>query len=173
MNLAELQNDPFFVKFVQKTARMLGEWYQQKALSMTTEELYADSEFFPAYNPERDYSSKPDGYTCRAEDGTMMRLTRLTSAASGQVSAKGGLTSGTTGIKSEAVSDVQASDFSWKCCWSTNPVYAKDFVSSMDSPYGKDECCMYDGVVYRSLRDGNTTSPINAPESWTRVDEFA
>lgn len=169
MNLSDLQRDPFFIKFVQKTAQMLGEWYQQKAPSMTTEELYADSEFFPAYNPERDYSSKPDGYTCRSEDGTMMRLTRISSSVSGSAS-KGDLTASTTGIKSETVSDT--SEFSWKCCWSTNPIHAKEFVSSMDSPYGKDECCIYDGVVYRSLKDNNISSPINAPESWTRVDEF-
>lgn len=166
MDLMALQNDPFFVKFIQKTARMLGEWYQEKAPNMTNEELYADSEFFPAYNPDRDYSVKPAGYVCRAEDGTMMRLTRSSSLSVGKI--------GSASLNSTAATDatIDSMSFSWKRCWSTNPTNAKEFVSSIDSPYGKDECCTVDGVIYRSLKANNTTSPSDAPESWTRVDLF-
>lgn len=152
MNLADFQNDPFFIKFIQRTARMLGEYYQQKAPSMTTEELYADSEFFPMYNSERDYSDKINGYVCKDANGTMMRL--VSAADIGLV---------TTDNLGESPSVI------WKKCWSKDPMRAKPFEASDASPYGEGECCVFEGVVYRSLHDMNVMSPEDDPESWEEV----
>lgn len=153
MSLLDLENDPFFQKFIQRMARMLGEWYQSKANSMTNDELYADSEFFPMYDEKRDYSEKPDGYVCRNTDGSMMRLTH------NSVSDGIGLLS----------SSIPANSIMWKTCWSTDPKYSKEFVSSETSPYMRKECCIYEGVIYRSLRDQNTQSPLEAPDSWEKI----
>lgn len=158
MNLSDLQNDPFFIKFIQKTARMLGEWYQEKAPSMTNDELYADSEFFPLYNPERDYSMKPDGYVCKNEDGVMMRLVRQDD---GPIKASSSITRDLVVDKSNSVI--------WKTCWSTNPDYAREFVSSELSPYNTGEVCWFDGFVYKSLVDGNTKSPSESSNDWEQI----
>lgn len=171
MDINELARDPFFAKFLQKTARMLGEWYQQKAATMTNDELYEDSDFFPAYNPERDYSQKPDGYICRAEDGTMLRLVRNTdSVSAGAVSGSLKGSAGTTAVNKGVVFDAVTSEFVWQACWSTKPDQAKKFVEDPNSPYNKNEVCSYDGEVYRCLITGTSQSPAEAPGSWEKVE---
>lgn len=152
MNLSDLPNNPFFIKFIEKTAHMLGEWYQQKAPSMTNDELYVDSEFFPIYNPDRDYSMKPDGYVCKSEDGIMMRLVRPASVGIMRIGASG-----------------EAALVNWKSCWSTDPILAHNFVSSEISPYNVDEVCLFNGYAYKSLVDNNTKSPFDAPDDWQKV----
>lgn len=160
MGMNELLEDKFFVKFIQRTARMLGEWYQQKASTMTNDELYEESEFFPAYNADKDYSNKPDGYVCRAEDGTMMRLmhTELPSLYANN-------------IKLESIKGTDASSpIVWKICWSTDPKMAREFVSSEFSVYGKNECCIYNGDIYRCLSDKVIQCPMETPENWEKVE---
>lgn len=156
MGLDDLMRDPFFVKFIQRTARMLGEWYQSKANTMTNDELYADAEFFPMYSPERDYSEKPEGYVCRGDNGVMMRLSH------------GATVFGADGVGLLS-SSVPASKVVWQNCWSTDPNLAKEFVASNESPYGVNECCSYEGEVYRSLKDQNVQSPADAPSDWEKV----
>lgn len=156
MNFEDLAKDPFFIKFIQKTARMLGEWYQSKANDMTNDELYADSEFFPMYNPDKDYSEKSNGYVCRQEDGTMMRLVRSSNVATMSVNSITGKN--------------QNGSIEWKKCWSKDPSKAKEFESSQLSPYMKDECCIYNGTIYRSLVDQNTESPSDNLNSWEKIE---
>lgn len=154
MNLQDLQNDPFFVKFIQRVARMLGEYYQEKAPSMSNDELYADSEFVPLYNPERDYSEKTEGYTCKDFDGTIMRLTNVESLP--------------TAIDTE-VNKVGGNTF-WRKCWSKDPMKAREFVSSSVAPYGEGECCVFNGEVYRATDNMVTSSPADDPSSWEKVE---
>lgn len=156
MGVDDLMKDPFFVKFVKATASMLGEWYQTKAKTMSNDELYEAADFFPLYNPERDYSDKSAGYVCRKFDGTMMRLTKDVSVA------------GSDGVGLLS-SSVPTDSIKWQSCWSTKPSYAKDFVDSIDSPYAKNECCIYKGIVYRSLVDHNSQSPVDIPGNWEKV----
>lgn len=160
MGMNELLKDKFFVKFIQRTARMLGEWYQQKAPTMTNDELYEESEFFPLYSAEKDYSDKADGYVCRAQDGTMMRLVH-----------SGRFTFYTDNEKVTSIRDVNAtSSIVWKSCWSTDPKRAREFISSELSAYGKDECCIYNEEVYRCLSNEVVQSPEESPEDWERVE---
>lgn len=153
MGIDDLMRDPFFIKFIQATARMLGEWYQTKAKTMTNDELYEAADFIPLYNPERDYSDKSAGYVCRKDDGTIMRLVKATES------------DGIGTLSSSTISGKIA----WKNCWSTKPDRAKEFVGSNESPYAKDECCYYEGIVYRSIVDNNTRSPKDAPSNWEKV----
>lgn len=153
MNLQDLQNDPFFIKFLQRLARMLGEWYQEKAPSMTNDELYDDSEFIPMFNSERDYSEKQEGYVCKNADGTIMRLT-------------------STDSMPMAVSDddkVTSNSF-FRKCWSKNPMLAKEYENSYTSPYNEGECCIFEGETYRATDNMVTESPIEDPSSWEKVE---
>lgn len=153
MNLQELQTDPFFIKFLQKTVRMLGEWYQEKAPSMTNDELYENSEFIPMYNPERDYSEKAEGYVCKDADGTIMRLTSIDSLP----------------VAINEDSEVGNGNF-WRKCWSKDPMKAKAFVTVTTSPYNEGEYCMFEGGVYRATNNMVVDSPADDPSSWEKVE---
>lgn len=162
----EMMNDEFLSKFFKGLARMLGEDFQKRASTMTTDELYEYAEFFPAYNPEKhDYTAKPTGYTCRNEDGTIMILVASSSIANG-----GSLASGS--INGVRGSTIKATEPIWCYRWSTDPFKAKAFISSSMSPYNTGECCFLNGKVYRSLSDTNTTSPEDAPASWEEVPDI-
>lgn len=153
MNLQDLQNDPFFIKFIQRLARMLGEWYQEKAPSMSNDELYDDIEFIPSFNPARDYSEKNEGYVCKDEDGTIMRLTNVESLP----------------VAIDAEQEVGEGNF-WRKCWSKDPRKAKPFATVTTSPYNEDECCEFEGEIYRAVDNMVTDSPADDPSSWEKVE---
>lgn len=153
MNLQDLQNDPFFIKFIQRLARVLGEWYQEKAPSMSNDALYEDSEFIPMYNPDRDYSEKTEGYVCKDFDGTIMRLTSVESLP--------------MAVSEE--DEVQPGMF-WRKCWSTDPSKAKAFVTVATAPYNEGECCQFEGEIYRATDNMVTESPADDPSSWEKVE---
>lgn len=153
MNLQDLQNDPFFIKFIQRLARMLGEYYQEKAPSMSNDELYEDSEFIPMFNSERDYSEKAEGYVCKDGDGTIMRLTSTESLP--------------VAISEE--DEVGSGNF-WRKCWSKDPMKAKEFTTAVTSPYNEGECCIFEGAVYRATDNMVVDSPADDPSSWEKVE---
>lgn len=160
MGLEDLMNEPFFLKFIKGLSKMFAEWLQDKAVNMSNDELYASSEFFPIYDPDRDYSEKTDGYVCRKDNGTIMRLVRSSK-----------LDNISSGKAIMSVSDDKLNnDLIWKCCWSTEPKYATIFESSEVSPYMQNECCYFNGVVYRSLKDQNTSSPEESPDDWMQLE---
>lgn len=147
-------NDPFFEKIFMHLVRMAAEDMQKRALEMDTEALYENSDFFPAYNPERhDYTQKPVGYTCKAEDGTIMQLMP-------SVSMMGDAELGTSGDAAQPM---------WKRRWSRVSENAKAFVSDPISPYDTGMCCVWENEVYQSLEDDVTESPADAPSSWTLI----
>lgn len=153
MNLQDLQNDPFFIKFLQKTARMLGEWYQEKAPSMTNDELYDDNEFIPMFNPERDYGDKTEGYVCKDADGTIMRLTSVESLP----------------VTISDEEEVGTGNF-WRKCWSKDPMKARPFMTVTTSPYNEGECCIFNGEIYRATDNMVIDSPADDPSSWEKVE---
>lgn len=154
MTLTELmQNDPFAKKFILALAGVVARDIQNRANDMTPEELYENLDFIPAYNPDKhDYSEKPEGYTCKDENGTVMQLT--TDSSFNQTSLEEG----------------KASSIMWRYVWSKNPAYAKEFCSSDISPYNTGDCCSFKGRVYRSLEDGNTLSPSDNSNGWGEVE---
>lgn len=152
MDLQALQNDPYFMKFIMGLARMLGEYMQEKAASMSAEELYNASMFFPSYNEDRDYSEKTDGYTCRKEDGTIMQL----------------VTAASTGIATMDENDGHP-QMRWKCVWSKDPMMAKPYMGDDASPYYTGDCCIWEGEIYRCLVDGNFSDPEDEPDRWEKV----
>lgn len=171
--ISEIMKDPFLMKFFSGLAKMLGEYYQEHAAEMTTDELYENAEFFPSYNPEKhDYAEKPIGYTCRNEDGTIMTL----------VSGIGGpqdvymdneITTEKASVSAVKGKQTVSEGVLWHYHWSTDPFKAKPFISSDISPYNIGECCSFNGKVYRSLTDSNTSSPDESPDKWEEVSDIA
>lgn len=59
----------------------------------------------------------------------------------------------------------------WGLKHTKNPAKAKPYVAPMGTSglYMKDECCIYDGLVYRCLNDNNPYSPVDYPAAWEEV----
>ena len=150
MNLTDLMEDPFAKKLLLGLTAMLARDIQNRASTMTAEELYANLEFIPVYNPEKhDYNGKPVGYVCRSEDDTILQL---------------------VGSSDYAATDLDGEKkILWKHVWSKDPANARPFVASDVSPYMMGDCCLYEGRVYRCLNNGVTGSPEDTPEAWGEV----
>lgn len=158
MTLDDLMQDPYAKKVLLALVGMLARDYQARALDMTSEELYENSEFFPMYNPDtKDYSKKPVGYTCKDSNGNIMQLLDGNAYAMQ-----------TMDLDGEEGSSPQI-PIVWRTRFSTNPALAKPFNASETSPYGKDECCVFESKIYRSLVDNNIESPGLGPDKWEEV----
>lgn len=59
----------------------------------------------------------------------------------------------------------------WDIVHTKDPSYAKPFVtpSGTRGMYMKDDCCKYDGKIYRSKVDNNVYSPQDYPQNWEEV----
>lgn len=59
----------------------------------------------------------------------------------------------------------------WGLKHTKNPEKAKPYVPPMgiSGLYMKDECCIYEGTVYRCLNDNNPYSPADYPAAWEEV----
>lgn len=148
-------SDPYFEKIFMHVVRMVAEDFQKRADTMTVDELYDNSDFFPAYNPDRhDYTQKPEGYTCRTDDGTIMRLVPVSEI---------GLMTLADGEDTHPVGP------RWKRMWSKNPERAKPFVGDDVSPFEQGDCCLWEGDTYRCLVEGCTSSPEDEPNWWELV----
>lgn len=156
MTLNDLMQDDFTKKFFVGLATMLARDYQARAATMSAEELYENSMFFPVYDPSKhDYSTKSPGYTCHSENGTIMQL------LDGRDYALSTLDEGDDG-------EIQI-PIVWRNIWSKKPELAKPFDESGTSPYSMGDCCVFNGTIYRSLEDGNTDSPDDNPDGWGEV----
>lgn len=58
----------------------------------------------------------------------------------------------------------------WGFVWSTDPAKAREFVAISTSPYMTDDCCIDNGVVYRSTMDNNVWRPTEYPQGWQQVE---
>lgn len=60
----------------------------------------------------------------------------------------------------------------WGICHTKDPKLAKLFVtpSGTRGMYMKDDCCKYDGKIYRSKVDNNVYNPKDYPQNWEEVE---
>ena len=57
----------------------------------------------------------------------------------------------------------------WGICHTKDPKLAKLFVTP-SGMYMKDDCCKYDGKIYRSKVDNNVYNPKDYPQNWEEVE---
>lgn len=140
--------------FVLSTMRKLG---REAALNLqddipylTGTEIVAQSDFLPDFNPERQYLNFKPGYVCKSAAGNAVKLLQPYDSA----------------IYTQQPEELTAQ---WGFYWSTDPTQAKPFIKSATSPYNKNECCVFDGVVYQSTMDNNVYSPAEYPAGWREV----
>lgn len=130
---------------------------QERAPAMTGTELNAQEEKIPSFvsavandNMLNRAAGDKNGFVCRSSAGRVVRLIQNYDST----------------IFTQEPEDLPAQ---WRFVWSQDPAKAKPFISLSTSPYGEGDCCIEDGVVYRSTMDGNIHAPSAYKQGWEAV----
>lgn len=149
----EIENDPFLKQLFLKLVKIVALDCQEKAPDMSAEEIFENEDFFPAWNPDmHNYKDKKAGYVCKSPKGNLVRLIQPYDSD----------------IYPAEPEELAAQ---WGFYWSKDPKRAKAFVKSATSPYGIGDCCIENGVVYRSTMASNTFAPSEYSRGWKEVPE--
>lgn len=151
--MEELEQNPMLKQIFLGCVRLVAKDLQTRAGGMTSEELYENENLIPVYDPEKhDYTEKPIGYVCKADDGTIMQLLSIDGDTSAAAIDEGG--------------EMAGGAPSWKMHWSKDPSRAKEFVQMEASPYNIGDCVISEGMLYRSKINDNLTIPTETAEGW-------
>lgn len=131
--------------------KIVAEELQKRAPNMTGNELYQTDDFLPSFNPEKQYLNYPIGYVCKSPSGRIVKLLQPYDST----------------VFTQEPEELPAQ---WGFYWSKEPSKALPFISLSTSPYMIDDCCIEDGVVYRSIIDNNVWKPSENPSGWELVD---
>lgn len=146
-------NNSFVLETFRKMGAILAEKVQQKAPDMTNTELCAETLFIPTFEKAKEKMNmlqRPVGFVCISPAGRVVRLLQP-------------YDSDTYGSEPELL------PAQWGFAWSTDPAFAREFISLATSPYNTGECCIEGGKVYRSKIDGNVHAPSTYPDGWEVV----
>lgn len=123
---------------------------QQNAESMTGTEMYAAEDQIPDFAAActtKNMLQRNAGFTCRSTAGRVVRLLQP--------------------YNSETYpAEPEELPAQWGFKWSTDPKKALPFISLATSPYDKDDCCTYEGHVWRSGQAGNVWAPGTVNVKW-------
>lgn len=127
---------------------------QANAENMTGTELNAEEKFIPSFkaacekkNMLERKAGMTDGFVCKSSAGRVVRLLQNYDST----------------IYTGEPEELPAQ---WGFVWSDDPAHAKEFISLSTSPYMTGNCCLWEGVAYRSTIDNNIWSPVDYPEGW-------
>lgn len=126
---------------------------QTNADTMTGTELYAAGDRIPSFAAavqKMNMLDRPIGFTCKSGAGRVVRLLQVYDSY----------------IYTQEPEELPAQ---WGFKWSTDPAKALPFIAVSTSPYNRGECCTVDGVVFRSVMDGNIWNPLDYPSGWEEV----
>lgn len=126
---------------------------QDKAMSMTGTELYAqdvDIPTFAAACANSNMLTRKAGFCCLSPAGRVVRLVQPYDST----------------IYTQ---EPEALPAQWGFAWSTDPAKALPFVAMSTSPYGKGDCCTDGGKTWRSTIANNVWSPSAYPQGWEEV----
>ena len=126
---------------------------QDKAMSMTGTELYAqdvDIPTFAAACANSNMLTRKAGFCCLSPAGRVVRLVQPYDST----------------IYTQ---EPEALPALWGLAWSTDPAKALPFVAISTSPYGKGDCCTDGGKTWRSTIANNVWSPSAYPQGWEEV----
>lgn len=140
---------------LRRSGKMLAQAVQEKADSMTGTELNAEATFIPDFAAavaKKNMLERPIGFVCKSTAGRVVKLLQPYDST----------------IYTGEPEELPAQ---WGFVWSKEPKHALPFVAISTSPYSKGECCIDDGIVYRSVEDNNTWKPSDYPQGWEAVTE--
>ena len=149
-----MNDKEFVLKTLRQAGKQAAEALQTKAPDMTGTELYAEEEFIPSFKAaaakknmlERKAGDK-DGFVCKSSAGRVVRLIQNYDST----------------IFTKEPEDLPAQ---WRFVWSKDPAKALPFIALATSPYSTGDCCIENGIVYRSTKDDNIHAPSAYPQGW-------
>lgn len=127
---------------------------QEASIDMTGTELNAadnDIPEFVAAKKIKNMLNRPIGFVCKSTEGRVVQLLQPYDSE----------------IYPQEPEELNAQ---WGFKWSIDPAKAKPFISLSTSPYMKNDCCTEDGIVYRSLMDGNVWQPSTYSFGWEKIE---
>lgn len=138
---------------IRDSARNAALYLQTRAGDMTGTELYASTEYIPAFAAvvaAGNMLSRTTDFVCRSSAGRVVRLIQPYD------------------------SDIYPGEpetlpAQWGFKWSTDPSKALPFIALSTSPYMTGDCCTCGGKTYRSKTDNNVYSPADYPAGWEEV----
>ena len=126
---------------------------QERSIDMTGTELYVECQIIPAFKKACEVMNmleRPIGFVCKSSAGRVVKLIQPYDSTT-------------------FTAEPEELPAQWGFKWSTDPAKALEFVAISTSPYMRDDCCIENGIVYRSLIDNNVHSPINYPQGWEEI----
>lgn len=148
-----MSNELYFTAMKEKGLSDAAE-LQKKSSDMTGTELNDADSMIPSFqaavkakNMMERHAGNSDGFVCKSTAGRVVRLIQ-------------NYDSDTYPQEPEEL------PAQWKFVWSTNPKKALPFIELSTSPYMKNDCCTYEGHVYRSGQDNNVWAPGTATIQW-------
>lgn len=150
-----MMNRDIVLKTMRQQGRASAIALQERSANMSGTELYAEDFYIPdfvAAKKTMNMLKRPIGFVCKSSAGRVVKL----------------LQPYDSDIFTVEPEDLPAQ---WGFKWSTDPTKAKPFVAISTSPYMKDDCCIENGIVYRSKIDNNVYSPEAYPAGWVIFNE--
>ena len=126
---------------------------QENSFGMTSTQLNEEDNNIPEFKTAKQIKNMLDrsiGFVCKSSTGRVVKLIQPYDSE----------------IFSAEPEELPAQ---WGFAWSTNPAKAKPFIALSTSPYMKDDCCIENDLVYRSLIDYNVYAPSEYPFGWEQV----
>ena len=143
----------FVLSTMRKYGKATAEAIQAKAEEMTSAELYKEIKFIPSFHAalaKMNMLKRPRNFVCVSPQGNVVKLIQPYDSD----------------IYKEEPEQLTAH---WGFKWSTDPKLAKPHLKSAESPYGVDECCIWEGGIYASEMENNTYTPTEHPQGWRFV----
>ena len=148
-----MTNAELILETLKRSGKLIAMQVQENAESMTGTELYAEADYIPSFAAAAEKMNmleRPVGFVCKSAAGRVVKLLQPYDSTV------------YTGEPEELPAQ-------WGFVWSKEPKHALPFVVLSTSPYNTGDCCLDDGMVYRSTKDGNVWKPGDYPQGWEAV----
>lgn len=144
----------FVLSTMRKYGKAAAQSLQERADEMTGTELHEEIAFIPSFYAalaKMNMLQRKAGFVCKSPKGNVVKLIQPYDSD----------------IYKE---EPEALVAQWGFKWSTDPRKAQPHIKSATSPYGTDECCLWEDEVYASTMDNNTYTPAEYPQGWRKVE---
>lgn len=147
-----MTNEEFVLSIMAKLGKIAAQSLQDRISTMSSTEIVNESDLLPEFNPEKQYLNFQAGYVCRSPIGNAVKLLQPYDST----------------IYTQPPEELPAQ---WGFYWSSDPTKAKSFLKLATSPYNVNDCCEFEGYVYRSTIPNNVWSPDENPSGWVNLGE--
>ena len=142
-----MTNQAFVLDTLRSAGKRAAQDFQSRAPGMTGTEIYTEADYLPKFDPAKQYLNYKTGYVCVSTAGRAVKLLQPYDST----------------IYPGEPEELPAQ---WGFYWSTDPAKALPFIALATSPYNIGDCCLENGIIYRSTIDNNTWSPSAHPQGW-------